>query len=170
MTLVPDGGGSSDTLSVDTDTLKATAPTFRQVGQQVDTTLQTLMSSVQTASGDMFLLLEFAKMASMLEQLQERIGEAMQCAAGGLKRIGTSLEIASGLYIDNEDALGATFTQLEDDKNPWKSPTVLDPILPVVPFPVPTPWPQPQPWQQPQPQPQPGPIIPLPGDGILPFE
>ncbi len=175
MVFVPADGGSSDTIAVDTEALKATAPAFRQAGQQVDTTLQNLVSSVQIAGGDMFLLLEFARMASMLEQLQERIGVAMQCAAGGLKRIGTSLEIASGLYVENEDTLSATFTQLEDDKNPWKLPTLFNPainpgvIAPTIPQPVPTPQPgiQLQPGIQPAQQPN-GPVIPLPN--VLPLE
>ena len=114
-----DGGETSDTISVDTAALKTTAPTFRQVGQQVSTVQQSIENSVQMGTGEMFLVMEFAKLASLLEQVQSRITTAMQCAAGGLNRIGTTLEIASQLYEENEDILGRSFTQLEDDKSPW---------------------------------------------------
>lgn len=113
MAYIPgDGGGSSDLISVDTNALKMTAPTFRQGGQQVNELLQSVKSSVQMANGSMMLVLEFARMASLLEQLQERIGEAMQCASGGLQRIGTSLEIVSDLFIETEDSASQTFTKL----------------------------------------------------------
>jgi uncharacterized protein YukE len=120
MAYIPgDGGGSSDLISVDTNALKTTAPTFRQGGQQVNELLQSVKSSVQMANGSMLLILEFAKMASALEHLQERIAEAMQCASGGLQRIGTSLEIVSGLFIETEDSASQTFTHLADDTMPW---------------------------------------------------
>jgi uncharacterized protein YukE len=120
MAYIPgDGGGSGDLISVDTNALKTTAPTFRQSGQQVNELLQNVESSVQMANGSMFMLLEFAKMASLLEQLQGRIAEAMQCASGGLQRIGTSLEIVSDLFIETEDSARQTFTNLADDIMPW---------------------------------------------------
>lgn len=172
MSFIPGDGGSGtgETLSVDTEALKVTAPTFQRSGQQVDALLTNLTSDVNMAGGDMFLLLEFAKMASILERLQERIGVAMQCAAGGLKRIGTSLEIASGLYVENEETLTSTFTQLEDDSSAWKMPPIVSPWNPSpLPQPVPTPVAQPQPGIQPQPIKQPPdptmPIIP-----VLPLE
>src|SRR5690349_9433387 len=103
-----DGGKSSDTISVDPQALKSTSPTFLQVGQQVSTIQQTVENSVQIGSIEMFMIMEFAKLASQLEHLQSRVSMAMQCAAGGLNRIGTSLEIAAGLYEDNEDVLDST--------------------------------------------------------------
>ena len=113
------GGKGGETIAVDTTALKATAPTFRQTGQQVSTLKQTLDTSVQMGAGEMFMVMEFSKLASLLEQLESRIGMAMQCAAGGLNRIGTSLEIGAGLYEENEDVLGSSFSGLEDDKMPW---------------------------------------------------
>ncbi len=143
------GGGSSETISVSTDALKATAPAFHNVGQQVDSVKQTINGSVQLGTGEMFLVMEFAKLASLLEQLQSRISMAMQCAAGGLNRMGTSLEIAAELYDDNEDVLRSTFTQLEDDPMPWHIGIQLSPgvfnVKPGGVSPQPTPTPQPNP-------------------------
>ncbi len=131
MVFVPDaGGGSRDTLSVDTKALQAVAPSYFHAGQQVNTLQQNLQSSIQLASGDMFLLIECAKMASMLEQLQERIGIAMQCASVGLSRISVSLESAAALYTDNENNIGSAFTRIEDDTRPWNIPTIAATIKP----------------------------------------
>jgi hypothetical protein len=115
-----DSGGGSDLISVDTNALKTTAPTFRQNGQLVNELLQIVNSSVQMSNGNMMMLLEFAKMASLLEHLQERIAEAMQCASGGLKRIGTSLEIVSDSFLETDDSARQTFTHLQDDIMPWQ--------------------------------------------------
>ncbi len=165
MVFVPaDGGGSGDTISADTHALQATAPTFRQAGQQVNTLLQDVTNSVQMSSGDMFMLLEFAKMASMMEQLQERIAVAMQCAAGGLNRIGISLEIVSGLYIESEEIANNAFTHLKDDIAPWHIGLQLPPdVLNINPgriSPQPTPTPQPDPGIHPPQKPS---VNPLPG-------
>lgn len=122
---VDGGGGAGDQIQVDTEALHTAAPPFQQTGQQIDTLGQNLANSVQTAGGDMFVVLEFAKTASILEQLQERLHMAMQCAAGGLKRISLSLEIASELYVDNEDTLASAFTKLEDDKQPWNIASII---------------------------------------------
>ena len=123
-----DRGGSSDLISVDTHALKTAAPAFRQAGQQVETLLQSLTGSVQSANGDLFLLLEFAKMASIMEHLQQRIGVAMQCAAGGLNRIGTTLEIVSDLYVETETTFSHALTQIEDDLTPLKRAALLPPM------------------------------------------
>ena len=113
MAFIPgDGGGSGDLISVDTNALKTTAPTFRQSGQQVNTLLQSVTSSVQMANGSMMMVLEFAKMASLLEQLQGRIAEAMQRASGGLQRIGISLEIVSDSFMETDSSARQSFTRL----------------------------------------------------------
>ncbi len=161
-----DSGGGSDLISVDTNALKTTAPTFRQSGQQVNELLQSVKSSVQMANGNMMMLLEFAKMASLLEHLQERIAEAMQCASGGLQRIGTSLEIVSDSFLETDDSARQTFTHLQDDIMPWQIDFTLPPGgingntggSPLQP--VPTPVPQP-----PKPIANPWPIIP---GGLIP--
>ena len=162
MVFVPgDGGGSSDTLSVDTQALQAAAPSYFHVGQQVNTLQQNLQSIIQLASGDMFLLIECAKMASMLEQLQERIDMAMQCASVGLSRISVSLEIAAQLYTENENNIGSAFTRIEDDTQPWNIPSIattlkpgnLSPKIPIQLQPAPGPL-NPQ-----KPIVQPGPVI-----------
>ena len=164
----PAGGGeSSGTIAVDTTALKVTAPTFRQVGQQVTTVQQTVQNSVQMGSGELFLVLEFSKLASLLEALQSHITLAMQCAAGGLIRIGTSLIIAADLYEENENVLGSTFTQLQDDPIPWHlALPFVQGGIPLNPGrtpmqPTPTPTPQPDPGLKPQ-QPAPNPW-PVPG-------
>jgi len=152
MVYIPDGGGeggSSETISVSTNALKATAPTFHNVGQQVDSIKQTIDGSVQLGTSEMFLVMEFGKLASLMEQLQSRINMALQCAAGGLNRIGTSLDIAAELYDENEDVLRSTFTQLEDDPMPWQFSIHLPPgvfnVKPGGVSPQPTPTPQPNP-------------------------
>ena len=120
MAFIPgDGGGSgSDLISVDTNALKTTAPTFRQSGQQVSILSQSVMNSVQMANGSIMMVLEFAKMASLLEQLQGRIAEAMQCASGGLQRIGISLEIVSDSFLETDSSARQSFTRLQDDTIP----------------------------------------------------
>ncbi len=162
MVFVPgDGGGSRDTLSVDTEALRTVAPSYFHVGQQVNTLQQNLQNIVQLASGDMFLLIECAKMASMLEQLQERIGIAMQCASVGLSRISVSLEIAAELYTENEKNIGSAFTRIEDDTHPWNIPTIASTVKPgdISPT-LPIQQPQPTPGTNPQkPIVQPEPVI-----------
>ncbi len=175
MVHIPPAGGAgfaSDTISVDTTALKVTAPSFRQVGQQVSSVQQTIQNSLQMGTGELFMVLEFSRLASLLEQVQSRITVAMQCAAGGLTRIGTSLEIAAELYEENEDVLGSTFTQLQDDTASWHSSlpfwqgTInVNPGAPSV-QPTPTPAPQPNPGLKPQ---QPS-VNPWPLPAINPIE
>jgi hypothetical protein len=109
--------GGGDQFSADPQTLRDTAPTYYQTAQQITTLQQSLVSAVQTASGDMFLLLEFAQLASKLEQLQARIDAAMLCASMGLNRIGVALSIAADEYKETDQQVSSTFTRIEDDTN-----------------------------------------------------
>jgi hypothetical protein len=106
------------------------------------------------AAGDMFLLLEFAQLASKLEQLQARIDAAMQCASIGLNRVGVALSIAADEYTETDQEVSNTFTRIADDTNQSNPPPL---ILPGISIPgenpgntLPT-------------KPQPGVLNPLPG-------
>jgi hypothetical protein len=109
--------GSSDQFSADPQTLCETAPTYYQAAQQINSLQQSLVNTVQMASCDMFLVLEFAQIASRLEQLQARIDAAMQCASKGLTRIGVSLSVAADEYKETDLQVSSTFKRIEDDSN-----------------------------------------------------
>lgn len=141
MTIPFPDGGSSDQLSVSPQTLRAATPTYYQEAQEVSSLQRTLVSTVQLAAGDMFLLLEFAQLASKLEQLHERINAAMQCAYVGLNRLGVALSIASDEYPDTDKEVSQTFTRIEDDPNPW-NPLIPQWSINTLIKPVPTPTPQ----------------------------
>jgi uncharacterized protein YukE len=120
---------ASDQFSINPQTLRDAAPNYQKVAQDVSSLQQSLTSSMQTASGDMFALLEFAQLASRLEQLQQRINSAMQCAAMGLNRIGTALSIAADEYQSTDEQVSQTFTRIEDDQTPWTKPAITFPSI-----------------------------------------
>lgn len=167
MPAIPAGGesgGGGDTFSVSPQALLNAAPTYYQASQNVNSIQQTIDNATQLASGDMFMLLEFAELASRLEQLKASIDTAMQCAALGLNRIGDTLIVAANESDDTDQQVSGTFMKIEDDP-PSSIPT----------FPLPgsnppgggtPPLTQPQPQPQPIPQPQPEPLPPIIDPGI----
>lgn len=119
--------GGGDQFSADPQMLRETAPTYYQVAQEMNSLQQYLVSTVQMATGDMFLLLEFAQLASRLEQLQARVDAAMQCASKGLTRIGVSLSVAADEYKETDMLVSRTFQRIEDDTNQTNPPRVTIP-------------------------------------------
>lgn len=116
---------ASDQFSVNPQTLREAAPHYYKAAQDVSGLEQSFISSMQMASGDMFVLLEFAQLASRLEQLQQRITIAMECASMGLNRIGVALSIAADEYQSTDEQVSQTFTRIEDDPTPWNRPTTI---------------------------------------------
>jgi uncharacterized protein YukE len=150
--------GGGDQFSADPQMLRDTAPTYHQIAQQINSLQQSLVSSVQMATGDMFLLLEFAQLASRLEQLQARIDAAMLCASMGLNRVGVALSIAADEYKETDLQVSSTFQRIEDDTNQSNPPHITIPGIT-----APTTNPGNTPSTNPQPLPQPGVQNPLPG-------
>jgi hypothetical protein len=158
--------GGSDQFSADPQTLRNTAPTYYQAAQQINSLQQSLVNSVQMATGDLFILLEFAQLASRLEQLQARIDAAMQCASMGLNRIGVALSIAADEYKETDLRVSNAFTRIEDDtnqSNPPRStlPQIAAPNAKPGNVPSVQPGPSVQKPQQPPATPQPDPWLPF---------
>lgn len=120
MPFTPDAGGSNDQFLVSPQTLKSASPTYSNVALDVHDLQKDLLNAIQTASGDMFLILEFDKLASILEHLQARISAAMECASTGLSRMSVSLEIAAEEYESSDLEVSTVFTIITDDKKRLK--------------------------------------------------